>query len=146
MQRLMLAVAVACLIPEQPSFAKDKVKSKQKSFEAIETSDFETLLGHYLGVENRYWLDVSFSESGKLEVALYEEGERVRLEDLTLAGARLQATKVDPNGIERSFDATFGNRILNGDRRFGLLVEGMFPINDEVVANGLFFRRVSAPR
>jgi hypothetical protein len=151
MRRLLLALAALPFLVPQPADAKVKHKSKektskQKSFEPMAVEDVRLLAGRYEGIEGLFWAELSVDPNGQLEVTLYENGARVPLRGLQLVGARLEATKVGPSGDEERFEATVGERVVNGDRRFGLLVEGDVRIDDDTVFNRLFYRRAGDSR
>jgi hypothetical protein len=140
MRRTVLALAAIALV--WPLAPAAKTKHKQKSFEPASVADVRELAGRYEGVESEYWLDVRIGTEGAAQVALHEAGRDVTVRDVELCGARLRAVKVDADGVEHEFEATFGDRILNGDRRFGLLVEGELRIDDNLVLERVFYRRV----
>ena len=138
---VLLAIASALLVASASAAStKQKSKYKEKSFEPVSSADVGGYAGHYVGIESKYWVDVNVDRDNRLEVALYEDGVRVSLRDIQLTGSRLEATKVF-GGARVPFEATFGERRVNGESAFGLLVEGDVRLDDDVVLNRLFYRR-----
>lgn len=137
---LLLATASALLVSAAPNASK-KNKSKEKSFEPVASSEAGGYTGHYVGIESSHWADVNEGPSNRLEVILYEGGAHVPLRNVLLTGSRLTATKLLGGGAEAPFEATFGERRVNGKSSFGLLVEGEVRIDGDVVLDRLFYRR-----
>jgi hypothetical protein len=145
MQTLALGLASALLLAVGPGVAKNKHKYKEKTFEPRVFAHVHEYVGHYVGIEAQFWADVSVGSQGDLQVDLYEKAERVRLEDVVLNGARLEGTKIDADGQRQPFEAVFGDRVVNGVRRYGLLVEGQVHFDADVVFDRLFYWREKAP-
>ena len=114
---------------------------KEKSFEPVASADVGGYAGHYVGIESTYWVDIEVDVNDGMKVTVYEDGARVSLRDVELTGSRLEATKLLGGGAQIPFEGTFGERRVNGERAFGLLVEGNVRIDDNVVLNRLFYRR-----
>ena len=142
MRRSVLVLAAIALVWAQVPDAKEKTKQKQKSFEPVAVTDVRELAGRYEGIDSEFWLDVRIGTDGAVQLSLHEAGKCVAVRDVELCGARLQGVKVDGNGVAHEFEATFGDRVLNGDRRFGLMVEGEHRIDDNLVLSRVFYRRV----
>ncbi len=141
---LLLVIAGAVLVSATPAASKKhKSKHKEKSFEPVASVEVGGYSGHYVGIESKYWVDVKVETNDRIEVTLYEEGARVSLREVELSGSRLEATKVLGDGTRVPFEATFGERRVNGEGAFGLLVEGDVRIDDDVVFSRLFYRRQS---
>ena len=115
-------------------------KAKEKRFEEVVKQDARGYAGRYVGIEDSHWLDVSADAGGRLTATLYEEGRAVALRDLRLDGARLTATKIYEDGRTAPFAGTFADRVLNGERAFGILVGGFVKLPDGGgVAERLFY-------
>jgi hypothetical protein len=72
-----------------------------------------------------------------LKVTSVEGERRAEVRDLRLEGARLRGTKAYEDGSTAPFDATFCDRVLNGERAFGVLVSGL-----RIELDGNTFERV----
>jgi hypothetical protein len=141
-----IAVALLALLALQsapPVFGDEdgeqKFKNKprkEKRFEPIEKENIADYTGRYVGLEN-YFLEVRRDVDGQLSIVSQEGRQRATLHNISLTGARLTATRVYADGTTKEFEATFVNRILNGDSRFGIMVE-----NVEVKFEGLTFNRI----
>ena len=146
MQRLLLlAIASSLLAASAPAASKKhKSKDKGKSFEPVASAAAGGYAGHYVGIESRHWVDVRVDPDNRLQVMLYEDGARVLLQNVDLTGPHIVATKMLSGGAQAPFEATFGERRVNGESAFGLLVEGSVRIDDDVVLHRLFYRRQSS--
>jgi hypothetical protein len=144
MKNFLILVIASSLLVSSGSAAskKHKSKDKQKSFEPVSSADAGGYSGHYVGIESRYWVDIKVGPDNRLEASLYEDGVRVSLQDVKLTGSCLEATKVLAGGDRVPLVATFGESRVNGESTFGLLVEGDVRIDDDVVLNRLFYRRL----
>ena len=70
------------------------------------------------------------------------EGSRhATLKNIRADNARLTGTKVYDDGVSQEFNAVFGNRVLNGESTFGLLVETNWEVSSGVTLQKVFFRR-----
>ena len=142
---LLLAIAGAVLISSTPAVSKKyKFKHKEKSFEPVASSEVGGYTGHYVGIQSKYWVDIKVDADNRIEVTLYEDGAQVALRDVELHGSRLEATKVLGEGTRVPFEATFGERRVNDDSAFGLLVEGDVYLDGDTRLNRLFYRRQSS--
>ncbi len=138
---LMLLVCIPC-----GAFAQKKSKKiKDKRFEPIVLSDAREYAGHYIGIEPSYVLEISARADGKLTATSLEGGRRATLEEIKLEGARLTAKKVYTDGSIEKFEAQFVNRILNGERAFGIMVEGLRIELAGATLSRVFYRRTSTP-
>jgi hypothetical protein len=143
---LHLAIATSLLVSSAPAASKKhKSKHKDKSFEPVTSAEAGGYAGHYVGIESRNWVEVKLDPENRLEVTLYEDGARVSLRDVELTGCRLEATKVFGDSAA-DFEATFGERRVNGEGAFGLLVETIVRFDDDVVLERLFYRRQAPSR
>jgi hypothetical protein len=139
----LLALLTLVCAATAPAFGKDegeqKFKNKprkEKRFEPVVKEDLAEYAGRYVGLED-YYLEVKRDVDGQLSIVSQEGRQRATLHNISLTGARLTATRVYPDGTTKEFEATFVNRILNGDSRFGIMVE-----NVEVKFEGLTFNRI----
>jgi hypothetical protein len=137
---LCLAAAVA---PQGSAQKKYKNKNKEKHFEPVARQNIRDYAGRYVGIEDDYVVEVRVGEDGQLSATSREGGREARLEDLKIEGARVTATKVYSNGGRAAFAATFADRVLNGERAFGLLVEKIWVELPGLTATQMFYRRVS---
>ncbi len=119
-----------------------KKKVKEKRFETVVKQNLRDYVGTYTGIEPDYVIEIQVTTDGRLKVNNLEDGQSVPLTNLKLTGAHLTADKLYANGRTGKFDATFSNRILNGESAFGLLVDGLdVHLDGDVVLNRLFYRR-----
>jgi hypothetical protein len=139
---LCLVIAAVLVASDAAAAEKHKSKHKEKSFEPVAAADVGGYAGRYVGVESSHWVDVNIGPEDRLEVSLFENGVRVPLRNIKLTGTRLAATKLLPDDTQVPLDATFGERRVNDDRAFGLLVEGDVHLDKTTVLNRLFYRRV----
>jgi hypothetical protein len=139
---LLLVIAAVLVASDAAAAVKHKSKRKEKSFEPVAAADVGGYAGRYVGIESSHWVDVDIGPEDRLEVTVFENGVRVPLRNIKLTGTRLVATKLLPGDTEASLEATFGERRVNDDRAFGLLVEGDVHLDGSTVLNRLFYRRV----
>lgn len=136
---LLLLSSVALLLACVPASGQKKWKQKEKRFEPVVREDARGYAGRYVGVEDSHWLDVRADAEGRLTATLYEEGRAVALRDLRLDGARLTATKVYEDGRAAPFTGLFADRVLNGVRAFGVMVDSPVKVADGVIIERLFY-------
>ena len=108
MKKIFVAIALFAALP---LFAKYKVK--QKSFEPIAVRDVHAIAGRYVGIEHEFEIELSVDANGKVSGVLERNAVKTPLEGLVIDGAELRSNIVR---------ARFGDRVLNGDHRFGLLL------------------------
>ena len=118
---------------------KLKHKKKEKRFEPVVKQQPEEYAGRYVGMQD-YYLEVGTSADGQLAIFSHEGGRRATLQNINLDGARLTATRVYPDGTTKDFAATFVNRVLNGDIRFGIMVENFEVKFEDLTLNNIFYR------
>lgn len=106
-------------------FGQKTKKVKEKRFEEVVAHNLKDYEGTYTGIEHDYVIHVQATTDGKLNVNDIEDGKSITLTNLELTGAHLTGDKLCPDGTTAKFDATFGNRILNGKSTFGLHVDGL---------------------
>ncbi|HVG28781.1 MAG TPA: hypothetical protein VM864_03580 [Pyrinomonadaceae bacterium] len=134
---LCLAAAAA------PQGLAQKKKVKEKHFEPVARQNLGDYAGRYVGIEDEYVVEVGVGEGGRLSVTSREGKREARLEDLRIDGARVSATKVYADGGRAEFAATFVDRVLNGEREFGLMVEKLRVELPGLSVTQMFYRRVS---
>lgn len=119
---------------------KLKDKRKEKRFEPVVRQHITDYAGRYVGMED-YYLEIAAGADGQLTIVSQEgKHRRATLQNIRLTGARLTATRVYQDGTTKEFEATFVNRILNGDTRFGLMVENFEVKFEDLTLNNLFYR------
>jgi hypothetical protein len=118
-----------------------KKKYKEKRFEPVVRENLKDYEGTYVGIDSTYRIEIRLDADGKLSANTFENGRRARLENIRLDGARLVATKTYADGRTGKFDGTFSNRILNGERSFGILVDGMQINISGLTLNRIFYAR-----
>ena len=137
---LLTLFTLACAAPvsgDEGAGQKFKNKPpKEKRFEPVVKENANDYRGRYVGLED-YYLEIKTDVDGQLSIVSQEGRQRATLHNISLSGARLTATRVYPDGSTKEFEGTFVNRILNGDSRFGIMVE-----NVEVKFEGLTFNRI----
>ena len=139
MTAALLALALAvCVSPE--IFAQKK-KSKDKSFEAAPSKNLKDYEGTYVGVDPTYVIEIRLGADGKLSVSSREGSKRMTLANVRVEGARMTARKVYADGTTVEFEGTFSNRVLNGRRAFGILVEGSQINMAGLRLDRIFYRR-----
>ncbi len=108
MKKIFIALALLAAIP---AFAK--WKHKEKSFEPIEVRDVHSIVGHYMGIEHEFEIDLRVDANGKVIGSLVRNGVGTAMRNLVIEGSDLRSDVVR---------ATFGDRVLNGDHRFGMML------------------------
>lgn len=137
---LLILSALLCAAPVySDDGGEQKFKNKprkEKRFEPVVKENIADYTGKYIGLED-YYLEITRDVDGQLSIVSQEGRQRATLQNISLTGARLTATRVYSDGTTKEFEGTFVNRILNGDSRFGMMVE-----NVEVKFEGLTFNRI----
>jgi hypothetical protein len=130
-----------------PIFGGQKLKNKNKErrFEPAVKERVEDYAGHYVGISPGYHLEIAARAGGTLAITSQEGKRRATLRDIRLAGARLTATRVYSDGATKEFEATFVNRITNGESSFGILVENLGAEIEEITFDRVFFRLDRTP-
>ena len=126
MKKLFIAIALFAALP---LIAKYKVK--QKSFEPIAVNDVSTIAGHYVGIEQELEIELRV-DGNRVSGILIRNGVTEPLRNLVIDGAELRSNLVR---------GTFGDRVLNGDHRYGLLVSSPQVDDDGNHFSTLFCRR-----
>ena len=125
-----------------PQALAQKNKHKEKRFEPAARQNVGDYAGRYVGIEDEYVVEVRVGEDGRLSVTSREGQREARLEDLRIDGARVTASKVYADGRRAEFAATFVDRVLNGERAFGLMVEKLRVELPGLTVTQMFYRRV----
>jgi hypothetical protein len=144
-QKTLAAIAlsaVLALLACAPVSGGQKLKNKQKDkrFEPVVKQRVEEYAGRYVGIMPDYYLEVAAGADGKLSVTSQEGKRRATLRDIRLAGARLAATRVYPDGTTKEFNATFAKRIMNGESTFGIIVDNVEVEFEEMTFTSIFYR------
>jgi len=125
---LILAAAI-------PLVAKSKYKDKR--FEPVTITNPAQAAGRYVGIDPDFVIELhgssgtlrNFDRTGTLTHIFYE-------------GSVLKATVVYPGERREVLEATFVNRIKNGETAFGLVLQNMdVHIDNDVTLQNLFCRR-----
>lgn len=122
---------------------KHKWKSKEKKekrFEPVVKADPRAYAGRYVGIDETYVLEIEADAEGHLKITSSEGPRRAELKDIRLDGARLTGTLVYEDGRTAKFDAFFADRVLNGERTFGVLVSGTDIKIDGLAIDRTFYR------
>jgi hypothetical protein len=136
-------VASLCLVALATSNAvAQKKKNKEKHFEPVARQNLRDYAGRYVGIEDDYVIEVRVGQDGKLAITSREGERTATLSDISLDGANLSATKTYADGKRAAFSATFADRVLNGERAFGLLVEKLWIELPGLTVTRMFYRRV----
>lgn len=146
---LLALFALVCAAPvySGDDDGEQKFKSKprkEKRFEPVVKENISDYTGKYIGLED-YYLEITRDVDGQLSVVSREGKRRATLQNISLTGARLTATRVYSDGTTKEFEGTFVNRILNGDSRFGIMVENLEVKFEGLTFNQIFYRLDSTP-
>jgi len=138
----VVLLSILTLLCAAPVSGGQKLKNKQKEkrFEPVVKGQLEEYAGRYVGMEEYYLEVAATGADGQLAIVSHEGARRATLENIRLDGARLTATRVYRDGTTKDFAATFVNRILNGDVRFGIMVENLGVKFDGLTLNNIFYR------
>ena len=138
---LLLALALMTGIWAE-AFGQKTKKVKDKRFEPVVHQNLKDYEGTYIGIEPDYVIEIQVTADGRLKVTSLEDGRSVTVTNIKVTGARLTADKIYANGQRGKLNATFSNRILNGESAFGLLVDGLnVHLDGGVMLNRVFYRR-----
>jgi len=142
---LILILVLAATAQGSPQKYKQH-KHKEKRFEAVVRMDARDYAGRYVGIDDSYVLEISTEADGRLKITSHEGARRATLRDIRLDGARLTATKVYEDGSTAKFEGLFADRVLNGERRFGVVVSGLDIRLEGLTINRTFYRLFTEPR
>ena len=139
---LLLALALMTGSSAALVFGQKTKKVKDKRFELVVHQSLKDYEGTYIGIEPDYVVEIQATADGRLRVTSLEDGRSVNLANVKIEGARLTADKLYANGNSGKFEATFGNRILNGKSSFGILVDDLdIHLDGDITLNRIFYRR-----
>lgn len=137
---VLAALAMLCAAPVSGG-QKWKNKKKDKRFEPVVKQRVEEYAGRYVGIMPDYYLEIAATPDGKLSVTSREGGgRRATLRDIRLDGASLKATRVYADGSTKDFEATFVNRIVNGESSFGIMLENVNVEFEGITFSHIFYR------
>ena len=120
--KFIYAIVLAVALGSVSAAGQKAKKVKEKRFEPVVLANLKDYEGTYVGIEPDYVIEVRVMADGQLNVQSLEDGSSVRLINIDLKGAHLTADKVYANGSKGKFEATFVNRIRNGESVFGIQV------------------------
>ncbi len=135
---LALALLVVCSLQ---AFGQKQKKAKQKSFEPVVKQNFEDYVGRYDGPDAEHFIEVRVDDVGRWIVTMHEGARTASLRNIRVDNARLTGQRVYEDGSTREFEAVFGNRVLNGERAFGLLVDLNWEVAPGVTIQKAFYKR-----
>ena len=115
-----LAIALLILVASASYAEKVKSKTKEKRFEPVARTAAE-YAGSYRGPSESYGLVLEM-HNGQLGGTYVERGRVAILGPIEVNGSELKATASFDDGSWRTLEGSFANRVLNGDRAFGLRV------------------------
>ncbi|HEY1403897.1 MAG TPA: hypothetical protein VGB05_07215 [Pyrinomonadaceae bacterium] len=143
----LAVLAVLALLVAAPVAGGQKLKNKKKEkrFEPVVKQRVEEYAGHYVGIMPDYYLEIASGADGKLVITSREGNRRATLRDIRITGARLTATRVYQDGATAEFEATFANRILNGESSFGIMLENVNVEFEGMTFNRIFYRLDPTP-
>jgi len=118
-----LAIALLILVASASYADKVKSKSKEKRFEPVARAAAD-YAGSYRGPSEEYGLVLEVHD-GKLGGTYVELGRIAVLGPIEIKGADFTATASFADGSWRTIEGSFANRILNGDRAFGVRVHNV---------------------
>ena len=136
------AIVLALALYSVPAAGQKTKKVKEKRFEPVALTNLKDYEGTYVGIEPDYVIEVRVMADGQLKVQSLEDGSSVRLLNVDLKGAHLTADKVYADGSKGKFEATFCNRIRNGESVFGIQVtEGLRLETHGLTLTRIFYKR-----
>jgi ketosteroid isomerase-like protein len=117
---------------------KNKVKSK--SFEPSARATLKEYQGTYTGIDGSYFIEIVALADGKLLIKSFEGDRVATLQDIRIEGPAIYATKVYADGETGTFQGVFANRNRNGQRAFGIIVDGLQMNFEGLLLESLFYR------
>lgn len=133
---LMVVVAFASYADKTKT-----AKTKDKRFEAVLMAPGATA-GSYRGPSESYGLVIEQASNGLLYGNYVEMGRVAVLNDIRIHGAAFTASASFDDGSHRTITGSFANRVLNGQRAFGVRLTGI-PVED-MGAIDTFFEKIDA--
>jgi len=135
------ALTLALLVAFSLQAFGQKKNPKQKSFEPVVKRNFEDYVGRYAGPDADHFIEVRTDDEGRWIVTMNEGARRATLKNIRIDNARLTGQRVYEDGSTREFEATFGNRVLNGARTFGMIVDLNWEVAPGVTLTTVFYKR-----
>ena len=137
---LVIVLTLLSLTASQTFAQKNKVKIKEKRFEPVVKQDINDYAGKYVGIDDTYIIEIEVGADGKLAITSLEADRKATLTGIELNGSRITARKVYEDGSTASFEGLFADRVLNGDKAFGIVVEGMNLQLQGLMLTKIFYR------
>jgi len=113
-----------------------KWKVKEKRFDPVAVTNVQQIAGRYVGIDPDFVINLKVSDEGIITGTMRNFGQNSSLRSIRIDGADLHAM-VD----SRPLNATFVNRVRNGDSAFGLVVHDADVHIDDVSMSQIFCRR-----
>ena len=113
-----------------------KWKTKDKRFEPVAITDVRQSVGHYVGIDPDYVVDVRIDEIGHVTGTLRQFGVAYPLRDVQIEGAEVFASV---GGLP--FHGTFVRRYRNGVTALGLLVHDTDVKIDDLTLSEIFCKK-----
>ena len=113
-----------------------KWKVKEKRYDPVPVTNVQQIAGRYVGIDPDFVIELKVSDQGIITGTMRNFGQNAALRSIRVDGADLHAM-VD----SRPLNATFVNRIKNGDSAFGLVVHDADVHIDDVNMSQIFCRR-----
>jgi hypothetical protein len=129
-----LPALLLLLVASLPIGAKWKVKEKR--FDPVAVTNVQQIAGRYVGINPDFVIDLKVSEDGVITGTMRNFGQTTTLRSIRVDGSDLHAL-VD----SRPLQATFVNRLRNGNSAFGLLVHDADVQIDDLTMSQIFCRR-----
>lgn len=122
MRKLAIALVILVAMTAFADKNKNKIK-KSKSFEPV-VKEVAAYAGSYRGPDESYGL-VLENRKGQLGGTYVERGRVAVLHPIALDGADFTATASFDDGSWRTIKGTFVNRTFNGEKAFGVRINGV---------------------
>lgn len=133
----MRKLAIALLVAAAALPIAAKTKHKEKRFEPVAIADPARAAGRYVGIDPDFVIELRGSTG-----TLRNFNRTATLEHVVYEGSELKATAAYAGGRREPLQATFVNRVKNGETAFGLLLRNAnVRIDAEMTIQNLFCRR-----
>lgn len=140
MRKLAAVLMVVVAFTSYAEKAK-AAKTKEKRFEAVLMTPGATA-GNYRGPSESYGLVIDQASNGLLRGNYVEMGRVAVLNDIRINGASFTAAASFDDGSHRLLSGSFANRVLNGQRAFGVRMTGV-PVEGFGLTD-TFFEKIDA--
>ena len=137
---IVIVLSLLSLTASQTFAQKNKVKFKEKRFEPVVKQNVNDYAGKYVGIDDTYIIEIEVGADGKLAITSLEAGRKAMLTGIELNGSRITARKVYEDGATARFEGFFADRVLNGDKAFGIMVEGVNLQFEDLTLTRIFYR------